>query len=57
MLVGIGVWVGLEFYIGIEEIYSMPPHFFAFLMAIIAFYAGNILYKWVGSGKMDEGVK
>lgn len=54
MIVGIGVWVSFEFYLGFEEIYSMPPHFFAFLMAIIGYYAGTLLYAWVGRGKLSE---
>jgi SSS family solute:Na+ symporter len=57
MIVGIGVWVSFEFYLGFEEIYSMPPHFFAFLMAIIGYYAGTLLYAWVGRGKLSEWVK
>jgi solute:Na+ symporter, SSS family len=51
MLVGVGVWVSYEFYLGVEEIYMMPPHFFGFLMAIVGYYAGDMLYRWVGEKK------
>lgn len=57
MIVGIGVWVGFEFYLGFPEIYAMPPHFFGFLMAIVGFVAGQMLYTWTGRGKVEEWVK
>jgi hypothetical protein len=44
MIIGIGVWVGFEFAFGFEEIYAMPPHFFGFLMSIVGFIAGQMLY-------------
>ncbi len=56
MIVGIGTWVMFEYSLGFEEIYSMPPHFFGFLMAIVGFMAGQTLYKWIW-GKSLEGVK
>ncbi|GAB0174590.1 MAG: sodium:solute symporter family protein [Candidatus Altimarinota bacterium] len=49
MLSGIGVWISFEFYLGWEEVYTLPPHFFAFLMSIVGFYIGQMLYKWVGT--------
>ena len=57
MIVGIGVWTLFEFVLDFEEIYSMPPHFFGFLMAIVGFFAGQMLYRWTGRGKVEEGVK
>lgn len=53
MFVGIATWISLEFFIGVESIYSMPPHFFAFLVAIPAYFAGDFLVKWTG-GKESE---
>ncbi len=56
MIVGIGTWLTFEYSLGFEEVYSMPPHFFGFLMAIIGFVAGQMLYKWIW-GKWYEWVK
>lgn len=56
MIIGIGVWISFEFYLGWEEVYSLPPHFFGFLMSIIGFYAGQMLYKWVGNGKLNQEI-
>lgn len=56
MLIGIGVWISFEFYLQWEEVYSLPPHFFGFLMSIIWFYAGQMLYAWVGNGKKSEEI-
>ncbi len=57
MVVGVWTWISLEFYIWMESIYSMPPHFFWFLMAIVGFVLGQMLYTWVGKWKLGEGVK
>lgn len=46
MLVWVGTWISLEYFIEIEEIYYMPPHFFAFLVSIPAFFLGGVLYRW-----------
>ena len=56
MIIGIGVWVSFEFYLGWEQVYTLPPHFFGFLMSIIGFYAGQMLYTWIGNGKRDQEV-
>lgn len=56
MIIGIGVWVSFEFYLGWEEVYTLPPHFFGFLMSIFGFYAGQMLYTWIGNGKRDQEV-
>ncbi len=57
MIVWVGTWLAFEYYLGFEEIYAMPPHFFGFLMAIVGFIAGQMLYTWVGNGKIEEWVK
>ncbi len=57
MIIGIGKWVGFEFYIGWEEVYSMPPHFFGFLMAIVGFALGQMLFGSAGKWKVQEWVK
>ena len=54
MIVGIATWVSIEFYIGWEEVFSMPPHFFGFLMAIIGFFVGQVLFSSLGKGKVAE---
>lgn len=46
MLVWVGTWISLEYFIEVEEIYYMPPHFFAFLVSIPAFFLGGVLYRW-----------
>lgn len=56
MLIGIWVWISFEFYLGWEEVYTLPPHFFWFLMSIIWFYSWQMLYKWVWSGKQSSEV-
>ncbi len=57
MIVGIGTWLSVEFYLWFSEIYSMPPHFFAFLMAILWFLGWQLLYRWSGNAKSGEAVK
>jgi SSS family solute:Na+ symporter len=56
MIVGIGAWLSFEFYLGFAEVFSMPPHFFAFLLSALAFSVGQMLYRWSGNGKNIEGV-
>jgi hypothetical protein len=46
MLVGIGTWVSLEFFLGIETVWVFEPHFFAFLLSIPAFFSGTLLQEW-----------
>jgi Na+/pantothenate symporter len=54
MLVWVGTWISLEYFIEVEEIYYMPPHFFAFLVSIPAFFLGGMLYRWSGNGHKNS---
>lgn len=47
MFFGVGTWISLEFFLEKEEIFFMPAHFFAFLIAIIAFFLGQVLSRWI----------
>lgn len=53
MLVGVGAWISVEFFLEKEMIIGLEPHFFAFLLSIPAFFAGSIIAKWAG-GTKDE---
>lgn len=53
MLVGVGTWISVEFFLEKEMIIGLEPHFFAFLLSIPAFFAGSIIAKWAG-GTKDE---
>ncbi len=38
MLVGVGSWISIEFFLEKESIIGLEPHFFAFLISIPAFF-------------------
>lgn len=48
MLVGVGTWISVEFFLEKEMILGLEPHFFAFLISIPAFFAGDMIAKWAG---------
>ncbi|MDD2693314.1 MAG: sodium:solute symporter family protein [Candidatus Gracilibacteria bacterium] len=54
MLVGVGTWISVEFFLEREMIFGLEPHFFAFLISIPAFFAGDMIAKWAG-GTRNEG--
>lgn len=48
MFFGVGTWISIEFFLQKEEVFSLPAHFFAFLVSIAAFVVGQLLYSWIG---------
>ena len=49
MFFGVGTWISVEFFLSREEIFFMPAHFFAFLIAIVAFFLGQVLSRWISN--------
>lgn len=43
MIFGIGSWIFVEYILGMEKIFEMPPHFFGFIIAIFGFLFGQFL--------------
>jgi solute:Na+ symporter, SSS family len=45
MFAWVGAWIMLEYAFGMETVFLLPPHFFGFFVAIIAFMWGQMMYK------------
>lgn len=48
MIVWVGTWISVEFFLGWESIFGLEPHFFAFLLAIPAFLIAWPISRWAG---------
>lgn len=46
MILGVSSWIILEFFMKIELILEMPPHFFGFILSIFGFIAGQLISKY-----------
>jgi solute:Na+ symporter, SSS family len=53
IIVWLGTWISIEFFIRAETVFWLEPHFFAFLISIPAFLIGTPIAKWAG-GTRDE---
>jgi cell shape-determining protein MreC len=49
--IGIATWISIEYFIWMEQILSMPPHFFAFLVSIPAYFIGDFLVDWISNDR------
>ncbi len=48
MIVWVGTWISVEFFLWRESIFGLEPHFFAFLIAIPAFLFAWPISRWAG---------